>query len=117
MYFSGSAAKAPILFGGVRAGRMAEDQVQRNPENGQHRAGGRGGEGGATRAASTGTTATAPILFGGVRAGRLAEDQVQRNPENGQHRAGGREGEGAATREVATAPERPDEEEAGVQHH
>src|ERR1700730_2743055 len=62
------------------------------------------------------SAAKAPILFGGVRARRLTEDQVQRNPENGQDGAGGREGEGGATRKVATAPERPHQEEERAEH-
>src|ERR1700737_2659500 len=64
----------------------------------------------------SGSAAKAPILFGTRRAGRLTEDQVEGYPEDRQHDAGGREAEGGATGKVATAPERPDEEEERAQH-
>src|ERR1700694_2667273 len=53
MYFSGSAAKGPILFGAGRTRRLTEDQVERNPEDGQYDSGGREGEGSATGEVTT----------------------------------------------------------------
>src|SRR6266850_2304960 len=49
MYFSGSAVTAPILFGGGRAGRVTQDQVERHPEDGQDNPRGAEREGSATR--------------------------------------------------------------------
>src|SRR2546428_13821886 len=93
MYFSESAATAPILFGDGRATRLAEDQVERHPEDGEHDAGGPEREGGAT-----GEVAAAP-------------ERPDQEEEGAQHRqpVGGSAAPGQLRRE--------DGAQAGQVHH
>src|SRR5437763_14055872 len=86
MYLSGSAATAPILFGGGRATRRAQDQVERHPEDGQHNPGGPEGKGGAA-----GEVTTAP-----ERPDQEKESAQHRQPVGGSAAPGQLRGEDTA---------------------
>src|SRR5437660_11220982 len=121
MYLSGSAGTAPILFGGGRATRLAEDQVERHPEDGQDDPGGPERKGCAAGEVATApersdqeeegaqhrqpvVRSAAPGQLGGedpAEAGQLHQDD---EGERREQREGGSGGEARHTSPVASGP-------------